>query len=411
MRAEILNIGTELLVGQIVNSNAAWMARSLAELGVDLHHVSVVGDNLPRIVEALQQAWSRVDLVLITGGLGPTSDDLTHEALACFLGVELVTDEQVLADLRTRMERHGRGLLHGEDRMASFPGGSRILPNPTGTASGVHASWQGRDAFTFPGVPHEMMAMWQTHLVPWIQARTGGVIRSRVLRFVGIAEAELAGLVQDLLDGANPSVAPYAGGGEVVLRVTAKAADAPTAEALVDPVVTEILARAGTWCYGEGEASLPAVVGRLLRARHETLATAESCTAGLIASRITDIAGSSDYFLGGAVVYSVAEKVRQLGLEQTFIERYGHVSPEVSRAIAERIRERTGATWALGVTGFAGGAPHAPDPANGTVHVALSGPPGTEVLTHRFGSLPREQVKLFTSHRALAMLWRAIRSD
>lgn len=409
MRAEILNIGTELLVGQIVNSNAAWMARSLADLGVDLHHVSVVGDNQPRIVEALQRAWSRADLILVTGGLGPTSDDLTHEALSRFLGVDLVTDDHVLADLRNRMERHGRGLMHGEDRMAAFPDGSRILANPTGTASGVHASWQGRDAFTFPGVPHEMQAMWQAHLVPWLQARTGAVIRSRVLRFVGIAEADLAGRVQDLLDGVNPSVAPYAGGGEVVLRITAKAADAGTAEAMVEPIVREIRSRAEPWCYGEGEDPLPAVVGRLLRDRRETLATAESCTAGLLASRITDIPGSSDYFLGGAIVYSVAEKVRQLGLDPTFIEQHGHVSPEVSRAIAERIRERSGATWALGVTGFAGGAPHAPDPANGTVHVALAGPAGTEVLTHRFGSLPREQVKLFTSHRALAMLWRALR--
>ena len=411
MRAEILNIGTELLVGQIVNSNAAWMARSLAELGVDLHHVSVVGDNLPRIVEALQQAWSRVDLVLVTGGLGPTSDDLTHEALACFLGVDLETDATVLSDLRNRMKRHGRGLLHGEDRMAAFPAGASILDNPTGTASGVHVTWQGRDAFTFPGVPHEMKAMWEAHLEPWIQARTGAIIRSRVLRFVGIAEADLAGRVQDLLDGTNPSVAPYAGGGEVVLRVTAKAPNLDAADRMLTPVVNEIRARVGTWCYGEGEAPLPAVVGQLLRDRHETLATAESCTAGLIASRITDIAGSSDYFLGGAVVYSVAEKVRQLGLDPAFVEQHGHVSPEVSVAIAERVRERSGATWALGVTGFAGGAIHAPDPANGTVHVALSGPTGTEVLTHRFGSLPREQVKLFTSQRALAMLWRALQPE
>ena len=409
MRAEILNIGTELLVGQIVNTNAAWMARSLAEHGLDLHHVSVVGDNVPRIVEALERAWARVDLVLVTGGLGPTSDDLTHEALASFLGVDLETDDGVLEDLRARMKRHGRELLHGEDRMAAFPAGARILANPTGTASGVHVHSQERDAFTFPGVPHEMESMWNAHLVPWLHARAQGVIRSRMLRFVGIAEADLAGRMQDLLDVANPSVAPYAGGGEVVLRVTAKAADPEQAIALLDPVIARIRDRAGTWCYGSDDDSLPAVVGSLLRSRQETVSTAESCTAGLLASRITDIPGSSDYFLGGAIVYAVAEKVRQLGLDPDFIARHGHVSPEVSGAIAERIRRLTKSSWGLGITGYAGGTSLTPAPETGTVHIALAGANGLVLETHRFGTLPRDKVKLFTTQRALAMLWRALR--
>lgn len=409
MRAEILNIGTELLIGQVVNTNATYLARELASLGINLHRITTVGDNPARIQDALRDAWSAADLVICTGGLGPTADDLTHEMIAEFFGESLVFHADLYERIALTFAERGRPLTESEKKLAMFPASAKLIPNPAGTASGVLMVRGEKRLMTFPGVPYELSQMWETWARPYFTNLTGSTIRSRLLKFVGITEAEASERVADLEASANPSVAPYAGSGEVHLRVTAKAASAAAAHALLEPVVREIMARLGDYYYGSDDETLPGVVGRLLRERGETLAVAESMTSGLVASRITDIQGASDYFVGGSVCYQVAEKVRALGLAPEFVEKHGHVSPEVTQAIAEAIRDRTGATWGLGITGYAGPSANTPESEVGHAYIALAGADGTEVASYRFGAHPREKVKYFGSQRALEILFKRLK--
>lgn len=411
MRAEILTIGTELLIGQVVNTNATYLAQELAMLGIDLYLVTTVGDNPARIQEAMRHAWERSDLVICTGGLGPTADDLTHEMVGEFFGMPMVFDPEVYDRVAKSFAAKGRTLTDSERKLAMFPEAAERIPNPAGTASGVVVTRDGKRLMTFPGVPYELTQMWESWARPYLAGLTGATIQSRLLKFAGITEADAAERVRDLEAGQNPTVAPYAGSGEVHLRVTAKANSATEAEQMLEPVVAEILERLGDFYYGSDDETLPGVVGRLLRERGETLAVAESMTAGLIASRITDIQGASDYFVGGSVCYQVAEKVRALGLSQDFVEQHGHVSPEVTRAIAEAIRRLTGATWGLGITGYAGAGPNTPESEVGHSYVALAGPDGTELASFRFGAHPREKVKLFGSQRALEILFQRLKTS
>jgi nicotinamide-nucleotide amidase len=410
MRAEILNIGTELLIGQVVNTNATYLARELAALGIDCYFVTTVGDNPERIQAALALAWERSDLVICTGGLGPTADDLTHEMVAQFVGDAMVHHPDVYARIARAFAEKGRHLTESEKKLASFPASAELIPNPAGTAAGVLVTRGEKRLMTFPGVPYELTQMWESWARPRLAHLAGGTIRSRLMKFVAITEADAAERVADLEAGSNPTVAPYAGSGEVHLRVTAKAPSAAQAEELLEPVVAEVMRRLGDHYFGSDDETLPGVIGRLLRERGETLAVAESMTAGLIASRITDIQGSSDYFVGGSVCYQVAEKVRALGIPADFVERHGHVSPEVTRAIAEAIRNLTGATWGLGITGYAGAGPNTPDAEVGHAYVALAGPEGTEIGSYRFGGHPREKVKVFASQRALELLFQHLKT-
>jgi len=409
MRAEILTIGTELLIGQVVNTNATFLARELAMLGIDLYFVTTVGDNPERIQNAMRLAWDRSDLVICTGGLGPTADDLTHEMVARFFDLPLLFDAEVYDRVAKAFASKGRTLTESEKKLALFPAETTRIPNPAGTASGVLVERDSKRLMTFPGVPYELTQMWESSARPMLAQQTGATIRSRLLKFAGITEADAAERVRDLEEQSNPTVAPYAGSGEVHLRVTAKASSEAEAEQMLEPVVSEILNRLGAFYFGSEDDTLPGVVGRLLRERGETLAVAESMTAGLLASRITDIQGASDYFVGGSVCYQVAEKVRALGLSQDFVEAHGHVSPEVTRAIAEAIRRLTGATWGLGVTGYAGPSPNTPDDEVGHAYVALTGPEGTELASFRFGGHPREKVKYFGSQRALELLFQRLK--
>lgn len=409
MRAEILNIGTELLIGQVVNTNATYLAQELARLGIDCYYVTTVGDNPQRIQEALKLAWQRADLIVCTGGLGPTADDLTHEMVAEFVGDRLELDPEILERIQAAFKARGRELLPTEQKLAMFPASATLIRNPAGTASGVYIERSDKRLMTFPGVPHELRHMWESWARPTLEALTGGTIRSHLLKFVGIDEADAANRVSDLLEGKNPTVAPYAGSGEVHLRVTAKAESAEEAETLLAPVVEEIGRRLGQWHFGSDDDTLPGVIGRMLRERNEKLAVAESCSGGLLASRITDVSGSSDYFLGGVVSYAVSEKVRFLGLDEAFIQRHTHVSHEVTEAMAQAIVRVTGATWGVGITGYAGPSSNTPEDEVGHVYVAVTGPEGTEVHSYRFGRHPRDKVKWFATQRALALLFQGLR--
>ncbi len=377
MSAEILCIGTELLLGDILNSNARWLAQELAGLGVPHHRQQVVGDNRERLITAVREAAARCSVLLTTGGLGPTADDLTTESLAAAFQVPLVEHPEVWEDIQAKLGARGRPVAPSNRRQALLPEGAAVLPNPTGTAPGmIWSPTPGFTILTFPGVPSELRAMWRATAVPWLQhsGLAEGVFLSRRLHVWGIGESVLAEQVADLLELANPTVAPYAGGGQVTLRVTARAADGPAARAVLDPVEGEIRERVGLACFGADEDSLASVVVRALLERGQTLAVAESCTGGGLGAALAAVPGVSQCWLGGVMAYANSAKQELLGVSGELLERWGAVSDPVALAMAEGARQRLGSDWAVATTGIAGPTGASADKPVGLVHVAIVGP-------------------------------------
>ncbi|MBW0180339.1 MAG: competence/damage-inducible protein A [Vulcanococcus sp.] len=408
MSAEILCIGTELLLGNITNGNARWIAEQLAALGIPHHRQLVVGDNRERLIAELQAAASRCRVLITTGGLGPTPDDLTTEAIAAAFGAPLVEHRQVWAEIQARLAARGRPCAASNRRQAFLPEGAALLPNPTGTAPGM--IWSPRPDFTiltFPGVPSEMRAMWEATAAPWLRAAglAEGVFASRMLHFWGVGESNLAEQMADLLEGTNPTVAPYAGSGEVKLRITARAATAEAAVQLLEPVEAEIRARTGALCFGVDEASLASVLLEQLRSRGQTLAVAESCTGGGLGAALAAVPGASDVLLGGVIAYANSVKQGLLGVSAALLEAHGAVSDPVARAMAEGARRATGADWALAITGVAGPGGGSAEKPVGLVHIAVAGPAGCSSEGVRFGaSRGRSWIQTLAAGEALNRL-------
>jgi nicotinamide-nucleotide amidase len=408
MSAEILCIGTELLLGNITNGNARWIAEQLAALGIPHHRQLVVGDNRERLIAELQAAPQRCRVLITTGGLGPTPDDLTTEAIAAAFGAPLVEHPQVWAEIQARLAARGRPCAASNRRQAFLPAGAALLPNPTGTAPGM--IWSPRPDFTiltFPGVPSEMRAMWEATAAPWLQAAAlaEGVFASRMLHFWGVGESNLAEQMADLLEGTNPTVAPYAGSGEVKLRITARAATAEAAAQLLEPVEAEIRSRTGALCFGADEASLASVVLDQLRRRGQTLAVAESCTGGGLGAALAAVPGASDVLLGGVIAYANSVKEGLLGVPAALLEAHGAVSDPVAHAMAEGARRATGADWALAITGVAGPGGGSPEKPVGLVHIAVAGPHGCSTEGVRFGaSRGRQWIQTLAAGEALNRL-------
>ncbi len=411
--AEIICIGTELLLGNILNGNARWLAEQLASLGIPHYFQQVVGDNPERIIEAVTLAAGRSQLLIFTGGLGPTPDDLTHATLARCFGVELTERPEIIADIRAKYAARGRTPTANNFSQALLPEGAEVLPNPSGTAPGL--LWQPRPdltLMTFPGVPAEMHRMWTETAVPWLrqQAWSDAVFTSRMLRFWGVTESALAEQVQHLFDLQNPTVAPYANYGEVKLRITVKAASDHEGQTLIAPVEAEIRAIAGADCYGADEDSLASVVGELLRQRGETLTVAESCTGGGLGQLITTVPGSSAWFLGGAIAYDNRIKQSLLGVSADVLSSHGAVSAPVAAQMARGIQERLGSDWALSLTGIAGPDGGSEDKPVGLVFIGLAGP-DNQVETFRmlFGGLRgRDWVRHLSAQDALDKLRRQL---
>ncbi|MEY2645938.1 MAG: hypothetical protein RLZZ611_2587 [Cyanobacteriota bacterium] len=419
--AEVLCIGTELLLGNITNGNARWLAEQLAAFGIPHHRQAVVGDNRERLIAMVREAAGRCRLLITTGGLGPTPDDLTTEAIAAAFGVPLEERPQIWAEIQARISARGRPVAASNRRQALLPVGAAVLPNPTGTAPGIIWSpdpdglpfpvQPGFTVLTFPGVPSEMRAMWQATAVPWLRRSglTQAVFASRMLRFWGVAESSLAEQMADLLMGSNPTVAPYAGAGEVKLRLTAHAASLAEAEALLDPVEAEIRSRAGAACFGADDDSLAAVVLRLLRERGQTLAVAESCTGGGLGAAVAAVPGASDLFLGGVIAYANAVKQTLLGVPAALLAAHGAVSDPVAVAMAEGARRCTGADWALAITGVAGPGGGSAEKPVGLVHIAVAGPDGCLSEGVRFGaSRGRHWIQTLSAGEALDRLRRRL---
>lgn len=374
MRAEILGVGTELLLGQIANTNARWISERLAEIGVDVLHHEVVGDNFERIVESFRLGLSRADVIIATGGLGPTQDDITRPALAAAAGVALVRLPAIEERLRARWAATGREMPESNLVQADVPQGGREIAPVRGTAPGLVVQIGDGRVYALPGVPAEMIEMMEGTVLPELSALAGpSTVVSRSLRCVGMAESKIADLLDDLFHGStNPTVAYLAGGGEVKVRLTAKASTPEEAAALIDPVAEEAARRLGDVVFSTTGASLEEAVGELLRGSGLTLCCAESLTGGGLGARITSVPGASSYFLGAAVAYSAAAKRAVLGVSRETLEGPGPVSRECAAEMASGARRLFGADLAVALTGAAGPEAHAGAPA-GDVWVALEG--------------------------------------
>lgn len=406
MIGEILAIGTELLMGQIVNSDAQYLSRRFNELGIDVYHHCVVGDNPKRLQEALALALSRSDLVVTTGGLGPTMDDLTKQTIAQMLDLPMVNDPASEQWLRDKFAAMGREITPNNLRQAEFPQGSQILKNRKGTAPGCIVSCGQGHIVVLPGPPYEMQDMFECEVVPWLQSRTGVTIHSQLLRIFGIGESMVEHQLRDLiLAQSNPTIAPYAGTGEVALRITAKAETVQQAQALIAPVEQAIRQRLGDAVYATGDEAMEKCVAHKLLQNSKTLALAESCTGGTLAGMLTAIPGISAAFLEGAVTYSNAAKVRALGVDEALLNQHGAVSHQVAAAMAEGIRSRSGADYALSVTGIAGPDGGTQDKPVGLVYIGLADAQGTQVKELRLTG-DRERIRRHSCLHALDLLRR-----
>lgn len=430
--AEILAVGTELLLGQVLDTNSQFLSEELARLGIDCYYHTTVGDNKPRVRDCLKTALSRSQIVITSGGLGPTPDDLTMECIAEVMGAELVMDEAILAVIESFFKERKITMPESNRKQALRPDGADLLPNATGTAPGIiwtiaperlrqagiesvpELQAENRYIFTFPGVPSELKNMWTTTAVEFLQKHVvGATIFSVELRHFGIGESALAEKYSDYLDGRNPTVAPYAGRGECRLRVTAKGSDLESAKNLAMPIVADIQARSGHLCYGTDDDTLESVVGALLMKQNLSISTAESCTGGLLSKKLTDTAGSSQYVSLNVVTYANEAKQKMLGVSDEILTEHGAVSAECAEAMAVGVRRLSGADIGIGVTGVAGPGGGTPEKPVGLVYLGLSADDkyierkltlparlGRSEIRHRTVSEALNMVRLYLLERA-----------
>ena len=408
MIVEVVAVGTELLLGQIVNTNAAYLGERLAELGLDAHHQVVVGDNHDRMVETIRTAMGRADAVIITGGLGPTQDDITREAICAATGRDMLFSEEHAAELREFWNRLGREFPESNLCQAEYPEGAEQLANPRGTAPGLFLDHDGTLIFALPGVPPELYQMLDTHVLPRLRQATGTdeVLVSRVLRTWGFGESAVSDLLDDLYHASsNPSMAFLASAGEVKVRLSAKAGSDEEARSMIAPVEAEVRRRMGTAVFATDEQSLEQILIDELRCRRWTIGTAESLTSGMLAARLSLLPGASEVFRGSVVPYATDLKRTVLGVPAEVIGVHGVVSAETAMAMADGAARVLGVDVVTALTGVAG-----PDPLElpaGSVFVAVRTPEGTRA---RLLNMPgdRERVRAYTTTTALQVTRLAI---
>lgn len=408
MIAELISVGTELLMGQVLNTDAQFMAQKLAPLGVSVYHQVTVGDNPARLKDAIHTALSRADIVILSGGLGPTGDDLTKETVADAFSLPLVRDEKAEEALCARFAAANWDMTPNNYKQADFPKGSIILKNPNGTAPGCIVESGGKAAILLPGPPRELFPMFENEVMPYLEKRSGCRLFSRELRIFGMGESTVAYRLKDLMEAQeNPTIAPYAKTGEVTLRITARCQNDEEGEALVRPVIEQIQHRLGDIVYSTEGVTLPGVCAALLEEKSVTLAVAESCTGGLLSSTLVDVPGSSAYFMEGAITYSDAAKMRRLNVSTATLRRYGAVSEECAREMAAGMRKTSGADYALATTGIAGPGGATKEKPVGLVYVALAD--GANVVSKRLQLVgDRSRIREVTVLHALDMLRRAL---
>ena len=404
MRGAVLAVGDELLLGDTVNSNAAWLGEQLAAVGVAVVHSAMVGDDVPRLTTALRRALEDAEVVLVTGGLGPTTDDLTRDAIALVAGVPLDRDPAIEQRLRELFAAYGFEMPSEVLRQADVPRGADVLDNPVGTAPGLRLPVDGRLVVALPGPPHELQAVARAHVLPDLAGRTGTRITTRTLRCAGLGESNVAELVQGVVEVPDDvDLAYLAGNGIVRVRFTTDGDPA-----VLEPLVARCAPALGDAVWGYDQDTLPGVVGRLLRERRQMVASAESLTGGLVGAALSELPGSSETFRGGLVVYATDAKAAVAGVPQELLAEHGAVSAQTAAALAEAARTRLAADWGVAATGVAGPDEQEGHPV-GTVHVAVAGPDGQSVRSARLPG-DRDRVRALAVTAALDLLRRALSS-
>lgn len=355
MDVSILAVGTELLFGQVINSNAAYLSKNLNMMGFNVMYHYVVGDNPRRLEESIAEAFAKSDIVITTGGLGPTQDDLTKETISKYMGVELYKDERAIAEIEGFFKKFGRPMAKNNVKQAYMPVGCTVLYNASGTAPGFALEKDGKIAIALPGPPREVKWLYENGVKDYLEKFLDKKMFYKVIRTIGIGESDLETVLLPLIDGqTDPTIATYAKEGECSLRVASQRATLSEAEAAVDEMIEKVNEIVGEYVYSTEDQELKEVVVSQLAAKGLKLSSAESCTAGKFAAAITDVAGSSKVYDTGYVTYSVDAKVRELGLDRDMIEREGVVSPSVAIAMAKNAMEKSGSDVAVSITGYAG---------------------------------------------------------
>lgn len=371
MNAEILAVGTEILLGDIVNTNAQYIAKGLAELGIDVFYQTVVGDNPQRLKDAMHLAFGRADVIITTGGLGPTEDDLTKEIGAEYFGRRLVLDNQALDRIKKFFDRMKRQMTENNVKQAMVPDGAAVLYNDNGTAPGIIIEDNNKILIMMPGPPREMKPMFSQQVKPYLASKQDHTLVSRTLRIAGVGESAMESVVRDLIDKQkNPTIAPYAKDTEAVLRITASAGNYQEAEKIIRPVAEEIYNRFGHSVYAEGETTIQETVAEMLINSKLKIAVAESCTGGLVAAKLIEYPGISEVLIEGAVTYSNDAKIRRLGVKEETLKKYGAVSAETAAEMAEGIAKTSGADIGVSTTGVAGPGPSEGKP-EGLVYIGI----------------------------------------
>jgi nicotinamide-nucleotide amidase len=416
MKAEIIAVGTELLLGEIVNTNASFLASSLKDLGVDHHYQTVVGDNPERLSQVIRIALQRSDFLIFTGGIGPTPDDLTHETISKTFGLELVEFPEVLTSMEALFKSRGKTMSQSNRKQALLPRSSELLANPIGTAWGIWlAPEPGKVLVTMPGVPTEMKKMWEEQIVPRLVP--SGIspvkVHSRNFRLCGIPESKVAEMLGSYLNSDQPSVATYAEISGVRVRAATRS-EVSISQVILDKFENDVMIPMfSDYVYSTDGSALEKIVGEMLLAGSQTLATGESCTGGQISKMLTDVAGSSKWFLGGVAAYTDAVKNQLLGVPKDILDRWGAVSKQVAYHLAIGTKETFKSDWSLSTTGFAGPASHGSSEEVGLVYIGIAGPKGFyHVSEHRFGSsVRRDAIRLQASVVGLNLLRLALKSS
>ena len=355
MKAEIIAIGTEILLGDIVNSNAQYLAQQLAALGIDMYYQQAVGDNELRIMHAFDEAYSRSDIIITTGGLGPTDDDLTKEVAAKYFNKKLIPHESSIEKIKNYFKFRQRKMTENNLKQGLIPEGATIINNDNGTAPGVIIEENDKVMIILPGPPKEMKPMFQETVKPYLQKKSNSILISKMIKIAGVGESVVAEELKDLMDAqTNPTIAPYAKDVGVVLRITAKADNEKEALELIDPIEKEIIRRLGNNVYATEDVDIEEVVAKLLIEKGLTISTAESCTGGMIAGTLINYPGISEVFLEGAVTYSNEAKHNRLGVKNETLDKYGAVSEETAREMAIGIAQTSKTDVSIVTTGIAG---------------------------------------------------------
>lgn len=404
MKAEIIAIGTEILLGDIVNTNAQYLAKELAALGIDVYHQSVIGDNEERIMEGISKAFKNSEIVITTGGLGPTQDDITKEVGAKLFNKELVLHEESLDWLKKYLKTDDEYVVEANKKQAYIPKDSIVLKNNYGTAPGIIINENNRILIILPGPPKEMKKIFEEYVRDYLKDITGNIIKSKTIRMFGIGESVMAKKVDHIIKNAkNPTVAPYAKESDVIIRITAKAHSEEECNKLIRPVYEEIKSILGEYIYGEDEDSLEKVVANMLCAKQMSIASAESCTGGLIAASLVSYPGISEVFMEGVVTYSNEARISRLGVKEETLNKYGAVSKETAEEMAVGIAKTAKTDIGVSTTGIAGPSGGSEEKPVGLVYIGLYIKGKTVVKKFNFNG-DREQVRRRATLNALNMI-------